>query len=87
MSWADKAFHSVLTNKTSRQVWVAAFGNIPETQRLPPCPEDLTEIAYANLLFNPRCMVCLVFVSDLTELIRKSRTAVRHMVQRIGQLV
>ena len=84
MSWANKAFRSVLTNKTSRQVWVAAFDNIPETQKPPPCPEDLAEIAYASLLYNPRCMVCLFFISHLKWLIRKSRAVVRCAAQHIG---
>ena len=58
MSWANKAFRSVLTHKSSRQVWIAAFNNIPEAlERPPPCPEDLAEIAYANLLYNMLCMV------------------------------
>ena len=62
MSWANKAFHNVLTSKTSRQLWLAAFDNFPEAQRPPPRPEPLTEIAYANLLYNHCCMVCMQFV-------------------------
>jgi len=37
---------------------MATFDNLPKAQRPPPCPEDLTEIAYANLLYDPFCMVC-----------------------------
>lgn len=59
MSWTNKAFRDGLTNKSSRQVWIAAFGNIPEAKRPPPCPEDLAGIGYASLLYNPRCMVCI----------------------------
>jgi len=36
---------------------MATFDNLPKAQRPPPCPEDLTEIAYANLLYDPFCMV------------------------------
>ena len=40
------------------------FYNVPEAQRPPPCPEDLAEIAYAKLLYNPCCMVCAcVYIS------------------------
>jgi len=59
MSWANKTFHNTLTSKSSRRIWVAAFDNIPQARRPPPCPENLTEIGYANLLYNPRCMVCV----------------------------
>ena len=57
MSWASKAFRNVLVSKSSRQVWKAAFDNILEARRPPPCPEGLSEIAYASLLYNPCCMV------------------------------
>jgi len=58
VSWANKAFRNVLAKESSRHVWMASFDNIPKSQRPPPCPEALTEIAYANFLYNPRCMVC-----------------------------
>jgi len=58
-SWTNKTFHNTLTSKSSRRIWVAVFNNIPEARRPPPCPEDLTEIGYANLLYNPCCMVCV----------------------------
>ena len=57
ISWASKGFRNVLANKSSRQVWATSFGNIHEALRPPPCPEDLTEIGYANLLYNLCCMV------------------------------
>jgi len=59
MSWTNKAFRNILTGKSSRRIWVAAFDNIPEARRPPPCPEDLTEIGYTKLLYNPFCMVCV----------------------------
>jgi len=36
---------------------MAAFNNVPEARRPPPCPEELTEIAYAGFLYDPRCNV------------------------------
>lgn len=60
VSWANKAFRNILAKETSRHVWIASFDNLPKSQRPPRCPEDLTEIAYANLLYNPLCMVCTV---------------------------
>jgi len=85
MSWANKAFRSVLTHKSSRPVWIAAFDNIPEGLRPPPCPQDLTEIAYANLLYNSLCMVCVrYFVLRLASLIHERRVVACRVAQRIG---
>ena len=57
VSWTNKAFRNVLARESSRHAWIASFDNLPVSQRPPRCPEDLTEIAYANILYNPRCMV------------------------------
>ena len=57
VSWASEAVHKVLTDASSRLVWIAAFGHILKPRRPHPYPVDLTEIAYADLLYNPRCMV------------------------------
>jgi len=86
MSWANKAFHNVLTSKSSRHIWIAAFDNIPEVKRPPPRPEDLTEIAYANLLYNPRCMVrTRVFVSS--HIVNQgNRIVARPVANRTGWL-
>ena len=86
MSWTNRTFRSVLTNKASKHIWMATFDNIPEAQRPPPCPEDLTEIAYANLLYNPRCMVCMCFVFRPIWLTSKRRVVAYLVPLRIGQL-
>ena len=57
MSRASKALRNFLTSKSSRQVWIDTFDNIPMAQRPPPCPGELTEISYANLLYDPSCAV------------------------------
>lgn len=54
LSWCNKFLRAVLTSKSSRFVWAAALSAI---EKLPPCPQDLTEIAYSNLLFHPYCFV------------------------------
>ena len=59
MSRTNKVFRDALTDKSSRQVWIAAFDNIPAAKRPPPCPEGLAEIGYASLLYNSCCMVCM----------------------------
>lgn len=85
VSWANKAFHNILAKKSSRHVWIASFGNLPVSQRPPQCPEDLTEIAYANILYNPHCMVRLcVFMFCFARLIQKGRVVAYRMTQRIG---
>jgi len=86
-SWAGRALRTVLTNKSSKQVWAAAFGNIHEALQPPACPEDMSEIAYASLLYNPYCMVRGCITSRFTWLIRKGRVAGNCEAERIGRLV
>jgi len=86
MSWASKAFRNVLTSKSSRQVWIATFDNIPEVRRPPPCPEELTELAYANLLYNPCCMDCgaLHATAYWTALVRLCEGCIEKWVTNLG---
>ncbi|CDO73568.1 hypothetical protein BN946_scf185014.g38 [Trametes cinnabarina] len=51
-----KALRNVLMRRSAITVWRNALGNVED---LPPCPPDLTEPAYANLLFEPHCHFCL----------------------------
>ena len=87
MSWANKTFRNVLTSNSSRQIWIAAFDNIPEARRPPPRPEDLTEIGYANLLYNPCCRVRVcVHAFHLVWLMCADRAVVLRVPQRSGGL-
>ena len=54
LSWCNQFLRSVLTSKSSRFVWAAVLSAV---EGLPPCPQDLTEIAYSNILFHPYCYV------------------------------
>ncbi|KAI0089531.1 hypothetical protein BDY19DRAFT_942726 [Irpex rosettiformis] len=56
LSRLSKAFRALFTNKSTRYIWRAARHNTPH---LPPRPQDLNELAYANLLFDPSCHNCL----------------------------
>jgi hypothetical protein len=49
LSRASKAFRQVLLSKQSTFLWKAAFA---DSDNAPPCPEDIAELAWANLLFG-----------------------------------
>jgi len=81
LSWTNKTFRNVLTNKSSRRVWKATFDNIHVT-----CPENLTELAYANYLYTQCCMVCVcALLSYPTQLTGKRSIAVHRLAPRLGQ--
>ncbi|KAJ7122588.1 hypothetical protein C8R43DRAFT_817005, partial [Mycena crocata] len=44
----------LLSRGRSRHIWRHAIGNVVG---LPPCPRDMTELAYARLCFDPVCFV------------------------------
>ncbi len=50
-----KAFRRLLLNKAFITVWKAALEGVPG---LPPCPADMTEPEWSNLVFSPNCHVC-----------------------------
>lgn len=54
LSRLSKAFRAMFTSRSTQFIWKAARLNVVG---LPPCPVDLTELAYANLLFDPYCHV------------------------------
>lgn len=86
ISWASKPLRNVLTSKSSRQVWITAFDNIPEVRRPLPCPQELTEIGYANLIYESHCMVCVFLCVFFKALSRESRIVARRLPKRIGWL-
>jgi len=59
--------------RSSKSVWMSAYGNVPG---LPPCPSDLNEVQYANLLFSNHCHVCaLVHLSSHSKVTLVPSTA------------
>ncbi|KAI0074572.1 hypothetical protein K474DRAFT_1601318 [Panus rudis PR-1116 ss-1] len=54
----NKQFRQIFMRKAAARYWKAARENIPG---LPDCPPDLSEPAYANLVFDPHCHVCTRF--------------------------
>ncbi|KAI0089520.1 hypothetical protein BDY19DRAFT_108541 [Irpex rosettiformis] len=55
LSRLTKDFRAFFTSRSTQPIWKAARLNVP---RLPSCPDDLTELAYAHLLFDPSCHNC-----------------------------
>ncbi|KIJ66542.1 hypothetical protein HYDPIDRAFT_26881 [Hydnomerulius pinastri MD-312] len=51
-----KEFRRVLMHRSATSVWKSARTHIPG---LPPCPDDMSEPAYANLCFSMHCHNCL----------------------------
>ncbi|EIM81317.1 uncharacterized protein STEHIDRAFT_142498 [Stereum hirsutum FP-91666 SS1] len=49
LSRVSKSFRSVLIARSSAFLWKSAFVNVPD---LPPCPDDMDEPEWANLLFG-----------------------------------
>lgn len=58
-----KAFRRLLMNQASISVWKAAFQGVPG---LPPCPLDMAEPEWANLVFSPHCHVGGICISSET---------------------
>lgn len=53
---ASKIFRSILFSRSSKHLWVVARRNVLYLSP-PECPSDLSEPAYASLLFDTHCMV------------------------------
>ncbi|RPD66387.1 hypothetical protein L226DRAFT_530487 [Lentinus tigrinus ALCF2SS1-7] len=56
LSRTSKAFRLLLMNRSAITIWRRARDNV---LGLPNCPSDLSEPAYANLVFDPHCHFCI----------------------------
>lgn len=52
---STKALRAILFDRSSAFVWRSARQRI---KNLPPCPLDISEPAFANLMFDPHCYNC-----------------------------
>jgi len=68
VSWTSKVLNRFLTSRSSRHVWQASFKTIPENEMPPPCPPEITEFTYVNLLYFKFCMVCVPAVNRIVSL-------------------
>ncbi|KAF8965436.1 hypothetical protein BDZ97DRAFT_2074722 [Flammula alnicola] len=55
MARTTKALRAILMSRSSISVWKQSRSNI---ERMPNCPDDLTEPQYANLAFGRSCSFC-----------------------------
>ncbi|CAE6534638.1 unnamed protein product [Rhizoctonia solani] len=63
LSRSSKLFREVLMCRSSRHIWTNSMSNI---EILPPCPSDMSELAYLALLFSEYCTGCgLVIVKHI----------------------
>lgn len=56
LSMSSKALRDILLRKSAAFLWKQAFLNMKITPP-PPCPDDLNEPQYANLLWGKYCFV------------------------------
>ncbi|KAG6820465.1 hypothetical protein H0H93_016760 [Arthromyces matolae] len=54
LSRTSKALRNILMSRSSQFIWKRARAHI---EGLPDCPTDMSEPAYANLVFSPFCNV------------------------------
>ncbi|KAI0768938.1 hypothetical protein BC629DRAFT_806777 [Irpex lacteus] len=52
---SSKDLRSLFLSRTTLFLWKAARSNVPD---MPPCPEDMSEPAYASLMFDTHCSTC-----------------------------
>ncbi|KIY67642.1 hypothetical protein CYLTODRAFT_352765, partial [Cylindrobasidium torrendii FP15055 ss-10] len=57
LSRTSKDIRAVLMRKPSEYIWRAARSMVPD---LPPLPHDMSEPAYASLVFDTFCHECFV---------------------------
>jgi hypothetical protein len=57
ISWTAKILNKFLTSKSSRHIWQTSFKTVPEKEQPPPCPSEMTEMAFANLVYGRYCTV------------------------------
>jgi hypothetical protein len=66
LSRTTKTVRSLVMAKSARVVWMSSLASIAD---LPPCPKDMSECAWARLVFEPICHVhMLVIVNGLLYL-------------------
>ncbi|KAJ2932600.1 hypothetical protein H1R20_g4492, partial [Candolleomyces eurysporus] len=79
LSRTTKTLRSVIMSRSSRNIWTQALASIPD---LPPCPDDLIEAKYANLMFTDYCHECLTNADDDSSLLllmfMEARTQLCH---------
>ncbi|KAJ7444819.1 hypothetical protein FB451DRAFT_70951 [Mycena latifolia] len=62
ISRSSKALRNIILRKSVAFIWKQAFLNFTDGPP-PPCPDDLNEVQYANLLWGKHCFFCGVFTT------------------------
>ncbi|KAH6919201.1 hypothetical protein BKA70DRAFT_1249522 [Coprinopsis sp. MPI-PUGE-AT-0042] len=58
LSRTTRTLRAVLLGRRSRDIWKSSFERMTEREGYPPCPDDMCEPAYANLMFSYHCHEC-----------------------------
>ncbi|KAG6916760.1 hypothetical protein DXG01_005505 [Tephrocybe rancida] len=78
-----KEFRRLLMHKTSRSVWQAALKSIHD---LPPCPTNMDEPAWVNLVFDPHCHFCIKATVRTVEWVLRVRICSKCAKKKIIEI-
>lgn len=67
MARISKSYRAFLTHRSARPIWKNAFLLVDE---VPLCPDNLSFLAWANLLYSPHCHVSNRYVRVLNRFLR-----------------
>lgn len=70
LSRTSKGLRQIFMSRHSLGVWRAVLASL---DGLPPCPDDLSEPAYASLIFDQYCHVCDDPTNNLPSLLNRPR--------------
>ncbi|KAF8913174.1 hypothetical protein CPB84DRAFT_1841573 [Gymnopilus junonius] len=79
----SKELRRLLLNKSSVSIWKASFSDISD---LPECPADMSEPAWANLLFSPYCQFCATHTKNVEWLLRLTLNKKWDELQTLGHI-
>ena len=57
----SRGLRELLLKRSAAFIWRAALANVPD---LPPCPDNMSELAYSSFLFDKFCQVSLLFSTN-----------------------
>ena len=57
MARTTKELRAILMSRSAVMIWREALGNI---SGLPPCPDDLNEPQWVDLVYGKSCQVCVL---------------------------
>ncbi|KAF5352806.1 hypothetical protein D9756_006081 [Leucocoprinus leucothites] len=81
LSRTTKDFREMLMSRSARQLWIKSLASVP---LLPPCPQDMSEPAYTNLVFSPYCNLCQARTSRAVDWNLRVRMCTSCFKEEVG---